>query len=215
MSRPASCPLALLFLSSIFLAACHHGAPSAPSHVVAVAASQAPVATIGPVYRNDRLGLVVHYRDGVTASQVFEPHYLLADRWAWGMPPEVPGTPLLQLTLPGSNDVLRAELRMGVSANPRALETCTHRPAMARGAPGKARMAGMTWTTFRGGGAAMSHHLAVRAYRLVRRDHCLAVDLIVAGTDPMVYEPPRRVPFTAQQAWQRLEGLLGGIRLQP
>jgi anthranilate synthase component 1/para-aminobenzoate synthetase len=59
--------------------------------------------------------------------------------------------------------------------------------------------------------AAMSHYLSADSYRVVQGGACYAVDLIIAGTRPEVYDPPRTPPFTAQQAKAALAAMLAAV----
>lgn len=45
----------------------------------------------------------------------------------------------------------------------------------------------------------------------MRDDRCVAIDLLVYGTRPEVYAPPRTPPFSQAQAWQPLHAALAGL----
>ncbi|HET8701746.1 MAG TPA: copper resistance protein NlpE, partial [Nitrococcus sp.] len=65
-------------------------------------------------------------------------------------------------------------------------------------------ISGVTFTTFEAGDAAMSHYLTTRSYRAVHQATCYAIDVLVFGTNPQVYDPPATPPFTKAQAFARL-----------
>lgn len=112
---------------------------------------------------------------------------------------------MVALVLPGSNQVTAAELRIGVSRQPDALRTCIDLPAALRpGTQGQTIISGVTFTTFEAGDAAMSHYLTTRSYRAVHHTTCYAMDVLVFGTNPEVYDPPATPPFTKAQAFARL-----------
>ena len=132
--------------------------------------------------------------------------------WRVGAGPDDPGQRLLALRLDGSDDVTTGELRLGVSRDPQALQTCT-RPAGLGNAKstGHTSLSGVRFTTFQGGDAAMSHYQNVHAFRAVHDGTCYAIDLVVEGTNPKVYDPPRKPPFSQAEAFHRLRALLAGL----
>jgi hypothetical protein len=116
------------------------------------------------------------------------------------------------LVLRGSNDITAAELRIGTSRDPRALAHCQDVPANALpDATGTAVLDGVPFRHFRAGDAAMNHYLDVEGYRAVRDGRCYAIDLLVIGTNPTVYDPPRTPPFPREQAMARLHAALAGL----
>ena len=52
--------------------------------------------------------------------------------------------------------------------------------------------------------AGMSHFREARAFRTVHEGTCYAIDVVVSGTTPAVYDPPARPPFTIDYAFSRL-----------
>ncbi len=61
----------------------------------------------------------------------------------------------------------------------------------------------------------MSHYLNVEGYRTVHAGRCYAIDLLLTGTRPEVYDPPATPPFTQTAAKQRLHQALDGFRFLP
>src|SRR5699024_12723158 len=103
-----------------------------------------------------------------------------------------PVPPLVALTLPDSNAVTTAELRVGVSRDPASLRSCRQTPAaVVPDSIGTTRIDGVTFTTFRARDAGMSHYLIVRAYRAVHDGPCYSLGVVVHGTNPQAYAPPR------------------------
>lgn len=164
------------------------------------------------LFRSEKYGVELAYpEDGVQGSDgatgYFDNH-----GWRVGAGPGEQGERLLALRLDGSDNVTAGELRLGASRDPARLKDCTA-PGNLAGVrkTGDTRLAGVTFTTFRGGDAGMSHYQNVRAYRAVRDHTCYAIDLVVEGTNPEVYDPPRKPPFSQEQAFHRLRTLLAGF----
>lgn len=72
------------------------------------------------------------------------------------------------------------------------------------GTQGQTIISGVTFTTFKAGDAAMSHYLTTRSYRAVHQATCYAMDVLVFGANPEVYDPPVAPPFTKAQAFAHL-----------
>ena len=58
----------------------------------------------------------------------------------------------------------------------------------------------------------MSHHLDVHAYRTVRDGACYAIDLLVFGVNPAVYDPPATPPFSDAHAFKAMRETLQSLR---
>ena len=132
--------------------------------------------------------------------------------WKAYADPDSHGKPILALVLRGSNKITAAELRIGVSTQPREVAHCSGRPSAAVGASDQATINGTTFTHFHARDAAMSHYLEVQAYRVVHEERCYAIDLWITGTNPQVYDPPATPPFSRADAMRRLHVLLGTFR---
>lgn len=132
--------------------------------------------------------------------------------WRVGAGPNDAGERLLSLRLDGSNQVTTGELRLGASRAHKALSTCTRPVGLGNAKKaGHTSLAGVRFTEFKGGDAAMSHYQDVHALRAVHDGICYAIDLVVEGTNPKVYDPPRTPPFSRAQAFHRLRTLLAGL----
>jgi hypothetical protein len=59
----------------------------------------------------------------------------------------------------------------------------------------------------------MSHSLDVHSYRAVRRGACYAIDLLVYGTNPQVFDPPATPPFSRAEAFARMRSVLASLRV--
>lgn len=132
--------------------------------------------------------------------------------WRVDAGPDQPGQRLLVLQLAGSDDVTTGQLRLGVSRDPGQVRDCTqpgNTAADRRDDP--VFLGGVPFVAFQEGDAGMSHYQNVHAYRTVRGGTCYAIDLVVQGTNPQVYDPPRTPPFSQQQGFDRLRRLLSGF----
>ncbi len=164
-------------------------------------------------FRSTRLGFVIDYPTGMHASTRFDSQYLASDAWKTYAPAGTKGKAVLMLTLPGSNRVTAGELRIGVSRHADARRRCDQPPASVRPATrGHTTVNGTAFTTWHAADAAMSHYLKVHSYRTVHDGYCYAIDLLVTGTNPQVYSPPKTPPFSEQQAFAQLHDALQGFR---
>jgi hypothetical protein len=121
---------------------------------------------------------------------------------------------LAALVLQGSDSLTAAELRLGSSNNAGALAECTQVANSAETSrTEEVRIDGQVFHHFHASDAAMSHYLDVDAYRAVRHGHCIAIDLLVMGTRPEVYDPPRQPPFDQATAKARLQQALAAVRI--
>lgn len=77
---------------------------------------------------------------------------------------------------------------------------------------GKTTINGTTFTAFHAADAGMNHYLKVHSLRTVHGGYCYAIDLLVTGTNPEVYDPPRKPPFSQEAAFKQLEKALQGFR---
>lgn len=158
-------------------------------------------------------GIAITYPADFVASTTFPRNYLSNGAWEVYAGPHSKGRPIVALVLAGSNSVTDAELRIGASRDPQAVRDCTRPPAAVRpGSVGPVRLDGVRFTRFEADDAAMSHYLLTRGYRAVHDGACYAIDLIVFGTNPAVYDPPRKPPFSHAQAFARLRQALRGFR---
>lgn len=123
------------------------------------------------------------------------------------------GTPLVGVVLDGSNKITSGEMRIGSSDNAASVAACLALPAEAAGpaSPDAVEIGGVPFTHFKVADAAMSHYVSADSYRAVRNGTCYAIDLVVAGTRPEVYDPPRIPPFSQQQAQARLSKALDSV----
>lgn len=158
-------------------------------------------------------GIAIAYPADFSASRSFPRNYLSNGAWEVYAGPQSRGRPIVALVLAGSNSVTDAELRIGASRDPQAVQRCTRPPAALRpGSLGHAKLDGVDFTTFEASDAAMSHYLLAHSYRAVHDGTCYAIDLIIFGTNPAVYDPPRKPPFSHAQAFARLQEALRGFR---
>lgn len=218
---------ALILLTTLALAAC--GSNETPNHDVALppgasstppAVASAPhVAATPPApegthrFRDVRQGFQIDYPEGMTASVTFDSQYLANDAWKTYAAEGSRGASALMLTLPGSDQVTAGELRIGLSSDKAEITRCTTPPDNAdKDSLGKTTLHGTTFTTFHAADAGMNHYLKVHSLRTVHGGYCYAIDLLVTGTNPEVYDPPRKPPFSQEAAFKQLEKALQGFR---
>lgn len=173
-----------------------------PRHEDAADAS----AVRGLVFSSARYGVQLRYPATLELHRDFSMSYLSNGAWkTYAGPGAPPGEPLVALVMPTSNEVTAGELRIGVSRDPEAIRSCKSIPAAALpDSVGTTIIDGVPFTTFKARDAGMSHYLIVRSYRAVHDSTCYAMDVLVYGTNPKVYDPPRTPPFTAEQVFARL-----------
>lgn len=194
-------------VSALLLVACR-GQQQAGSPTPTAAAP----ATAPSVFTDKPLGLSVRVPQDMTLRHDFQRSYLDAAAWQAFAGDNGQGRPLAALVLKGSDKVTAAELRISESANADALAHCEDVPASAQpGSVSTRSLGGVSFQRFRAGDAAMSHYLQVEGYRAIRQGQCVAIDLLVFGTRPEVYDPPRTPPFSQDQAWQALHAALDGV----
>lgn len=181
--------------------------------VVPVRLSFSEANSIGIVVRLT-WGIAIKYpEDSFYVTKNPRKSYLQNGTWNTYAGLDSKGQRIVALVLYGSNDVTDAELRIGASRDPTAVAACTKpSDALRPGSLGHAKLDGVDFVTWEAGDAAMSHYLLARSYRAEHVGACYAIDLIVFGTNPEVYDPPRTPPFTRTQAFARLQQVLGGFR---
>lgn len=195
--------LSLITASFALLAGCHGKPPTASP----AAGDSTPHRFTAP-----SMGLSIPIPADMTLHRDFDRSYLDAAAWQAFAGPHGQGQPLAALVLKGSNRITSAELRISESGDADALAHCEDTPASAKpGSIASQTLDGTPFQRFRAGDAAMSHYLQVEGYRAVRDDRCVAIDLLVYGTRPEVYAPPRTPPFSQAQAWQALHAALAGV----
>ncbi len=135
--------------------------------------------------------------------------YMLPTTWRIDMRPGETGRLQASWVLKGSNAVTTAVLRYGVSGGANSFENCLQPSSGQRNvSTNQVMIGGRPFTHYQLRGAAMSHYRFVDAYRSRYAGRCYAIDLIVAGTAPQVYAPPRTAPFTLSHAKDALHQLL-------
>jgi hypothetical protein len=213
-------PLRIVALLPLaLLCACGHD--RSPTTTAAPAAS-ATAATANAVTHNDagtvtdtQHGFALAVPAGMALRHDFQRSYLGDGAWKAFAGPDSHGEPAAALVLDGSNGITAAELRLGIGTDAEALAHCRELPASATSGSDTVVLAGVPFIHFHAGDAAMSHYLEVESYRAVHAGRCYAIDLLLTGTRPEVYDPPASPPFDHDTAWQKLHGALGGFRLLP
>lgn len=184
---------------------------TAPDTVAPAAAPAAPPAQAADAFAESAPGIAVRPVAGTTVHRDFKRSYLAMDAWTLYPAEGSTGRPLVALVLDDSNAVTSAEMRIGRSDSAADVKACTTPPADAAGKADTVDVGGVRTTHFSSSDAAMSHYLSADSYRVVQGGACYAIDLIIAGTRPEVYDPPRTPPFTAQQAKAALASMLAAV----
>jgi hypothetical protein len=205
--------LSCIAASYMALLACSGGgtndAPPPPSSAPA-GASSAPRPSRALV--DEAWGLRIDTPPGWTLRHDFQSSYLADGAWKTFAAPDSRGQPVLSLVMPGSNQVTDAEIRIGASRDPAEVQHCTEPPsAVVTGSVATQRIGDIAFTTFEARDAAMSHHLDVRAWRTVHDGACYAIDLLVFGVNPQVYDPPATPPFSDAYAFEAMRAVLGSF----
>ncbi|MCD7098083.1 hypothetical protein [Stenotrophomonas sp. MMGLT7] len=205
--------------AALLLAGCGgNGAPASATHPSGASAApapepaaQAPPGRPAPIFSDDAIGLSLDPVAGMTLYRHFHRDYAAGESWKAFAPADSRGRALAALVLDGSNDITAAEMRIGVSDNMLDVAQCLQPPAGISGDPDQVEIGNVAFVHFTAGDAAMSHYMQVDGYRSVRNGRCVAIDLMVSGTRPEVYDPPRAVPFQPQQARERLHAALSAV----
>lgn len=219
MTRTA-CLLLVPGLALVLLCGCQPSTPAPPPTAID-ASARATTPDSGdkrqafrPVFADETVGVALLPVEGFDLRHDFARSYLGDDRWKSFAGPDSVGRPLAALVLQGSNEITAAELRLGSSNNAGALAECAQAANSAESSgTDEVRIDGQVFHHFRAADAAMSHYLDVDAYRAVRHGHCIAIDLLITGTRPEVYDPPRQPPFDQATAKARLQQALAAVRI--
>jgi len=177
--------------------------------------STIPSATTGRASESSRAfvgnawGFRIDVPIGWTLRRDFQSSYLAIGAWKTFAAPDSRGEPVLSLTVPGSNRITDAEIRIGASRDPAEVQHCTAPPsAVVAGSVATQDIDGVPFTTFQAADAAMSHHLRVHAWRVVHDGACYAIDLLVFGVNPEVYDPPATPPFSDAHAFDAMRTVI-------
>lgn len=184
---------------------------TAPDTVAPAAAPAASPVQAADAFAESAPGIAVRPVASTTVHRDFKRSYLAMDAWTLYPAEGSTGRPLVALVLDGSNAVTSAEMRIGRSDSAADVKACTTPPADAAGKADTVDVGGVRTTHFSSSDAAMSHYLSADSYHVVQGGACYAIDLIIAGTRPEVYDPPRTPPFTAQQAKAALASMLAAV----
>ncbi|HET9836303.1 MAG TPA: hypothetical protein VFP88_08185 [Rhodanobacteraceae bacterium] len=194
----------VVLASMVALSACGNSHPDATA---GVAPSES--AANRQVLESAAFGFRIEYPKGWMARREFRGSYLANGTWKTYAAQDSQGTPVAALVVPGSNQVTDAEMRIGVSRVPEEVRSCSTPPSSARaGSTDRERIDGAEFVKFEASDAAMSHYLVVHGYRVVHANACYALDLLVYGVDPQVYDPPATPPFSKEHAFAAMHGVL-------
>lgn len=193
-------------------------APATPSPHIDTAANTGaePAHAATARFESDAVDLSVTYASDLQASTHFNGNQQAGDAWAAMSAPDSSGRQIFMLTLPDSNDVTTAQMRIGANSDAHAVANCGAPPDAPRVEDtGTTTVNGTMFRTFHAADAGMNHYHKVRGYRVTQDGQCIAIDLLVTGTNPDVYDPPRQPPFTTDAAFAKLRSALDGVHLGP
>ncbi|MEI7037056.1 hypothetical protein [Fulvimonas yonginensis] len=183
------------------------GCAQAPDAVLAAAtAAGTPVV--------DRAaGIAIAVPQGMHLRRDFRRDYLGDAGWKAFADADGHGRPVLALVLDGSDAITTAELRIGMGSDAQALAHCRDVPPSGV-APEASTVTldGVPFLRFHAADAAMSHYREVEAYHAVHAGRCYAIDLLLTGTRPEVYDPPATPPFDRVAAKVKLQRALASLR---
>lgn len=206
--------VALVAAMAVPLAACgsDEGATAhKPATGVASTSSVANAQT--HTYRNAAWHLAIDVPAGWTLQDDFTASYLTNSAWKTYAASQSQGTPVVALIVPGSNRIADAEIRIGASQAASEVRRCATPPDPARpGSLAHETIGGVEFATFTVSDAAMNHHLVVHAYRTVHDRTCYAIDLLVYGANPQVFDPPATPPFSPERAFTGMHSVLATFR---
>ncbi|OHV12900.1 hypothetical protein [Kushneria phosphatilytica] len=141
--------------------------------------------------------------------------YFGSHGWNSFVSSDSPGKRLLTLQLPESDDISRAQWRLGISHDSMAVYRCLAPAESATSnSEGTATIDGHRFITFKANEAGMNHYRTIHAYRSVIDGTCYAIDLVVEGVNGKVYDPPRKPPFSQAQALKRLQQINDKLQLE-
>lgn len=184
-----------------------------PQAVIPAAASSAPESS--RAFVSTVWGFRIDVPSGWTLRRDFQSSYLTNGAWKTFAAPDSQGEPVLSLIVPSSNHITDAEIRIGASRAPAEVQRCTAPPSAVRaGSVATQRINGVPFTTFEAADAAMSHHLDVHAFRVVRGGACYAFDLLVFGVNSQVYDPPATPPFSNAHAFDAMRAVIRTFRFE-
>ena len=208
LSFPAAACTALL--------ACSGGgtdnAPPSPSSAPATASSTSEASHL---FVSNPWGFRIDVPSGWSLRQDFQSSHLANDAWKTFAATDSRGEAVLSLIVPGSNSITDAEIRIGASRDPAEVRRCTEPPSAAvAGSVTTQRVNGVPFRTFEARDAAMSHHLDVQSWRVVHDGACYAIDLLVFGMNPRVYDPPATPPFSDAHAFDAMHAVTRTFRFE-
>lgn len=208
--------MACLMASCTVLLACTDGGTNnTPPSRSAEPAKESGGPAASHAFVSDAWDFRIDTPPGWTLRRDFRSGYLANDSWKTFAAPDSRGEAVLSLIVPGSNSITDAEIRIGASSDPAEVRRCTEPPSAAvAGSVTTQRVNGVPFTTFEARDAAMSHHLDVQSWRVVHDGACYAIDLLVFGVNPRVYDPPATPPFSDAHAFDAMHAVTRTFRFE-
>ena len=143
-------------------------------------------------YIDQQYGFQIIYPATLSATSTFSSSYLLPNSWNVNAK-ETAGDQIVDIIYPESNEVLSAEIRIGGSAEPAGVGSCFSFDK--NFATSTLMINGIRFVRSISSDAAMSHFSNITSFRTLHNGACIAIDEVIYGTNPDVYDPPRSLPF--------------------
>ncbi len=159
-------------------------------------------------YKSNKYSFRFSFPESLLASSTFNSTYVAGEGWNLytNSSNMESGEKAVSFVKTGSNEIFDAELRIGVSDNPKDVLHCTKPPAGTTGE--QVKLNGNDATKFTVKDGATMHSLEATSYRIVHNDECYAIDEILMSGNPNAYTPPRSLPFTKEEATTDLNVIL-------
>lgn len=164
------------------------------------------------IYRNSEYGFSLQYPKEVALLPSFTDSYLLPQAWSTIASPKSSGIQIVSFRTPGSNGIISAELRISASSNRTEIKNCTTAPVYATFKTSTQTIKNTVFTVFEIEDAAMSHYSSIKSYRVFKNTSCMAIEEVITGTNPQVYDPPATEPFTKVEGFKQLDLLLSTLQ---
>lgn len=165
-------------------------------------------------YENAGAHISLQYPKGIVPQANFAGTYLVPDTWSALDPDSTAGDKLVAFSIPKSNEITSAGIRIATSKNEQDRANCTIAPSYATFEKKTKVLNGNMYTVLSLSDAAMNHYSTINSYRLVKNDLCYVIDTYVTGTNPEVYDPQPTPPFTKDTAFDEIDKIVSTLQIK-
>lgn len=180
------------------------------------AAEMPPLDDSLAIYTNGTYGFTVFYPEAARVSYTFDPAYHLGSAWRAQALPDGMGMPLVAFipyevrrehAYPRS---FAAQVRIGISADPREMQRCLVADEGAGEAvAGTRTLGGREWMAFTFESAGMMQYARGISYRIVHDDRCIAMEQVRTGSSYRDEPHAEDIPDTVlDQAYEDLASIV-------